>query len=276
MSRARAPDGDGEDAHGTDAHGGDRDGGDGGDRDGGDGAAAGSALPRAGTVRVGPHPLRRILPLWLVGGSVVALVFSGFAADTWRSVGVDLPALAGYAVGWATLMVVLFVLVGIVFGREASLRVDLDARRMRWRRPGTLLGRGQREDRSLDALRSVQEHPDGSAVLEIRADHEEEAVLWEIEHVGWNHRSWDGMRALQRARGLPVSPPLDAARQQAHRALEIVHQREAARAVGLEWIPDYEEDPAVFQRDYDARRRELAGRDRAPAGHRRPQRRPRR
>lgn len=221
-----------------------------------------NTLPRAGTAEVGPHPLRRVLPLWLVAGTVVALVFSGFAADTWRSVGIDLPPLAGYAVGWATLMVALLVLAWLVFGRETPLRVDLDARTMRWRRPGALLERGHREDRPLADLRSVQEHPDGSAVLEVRADHEDAAAFWEIAHVGWNRSSWDGMRALQLAAGLPVSPPLEEARHRAHRAAEIVHQREAARAVGLDWIPEYDRDPAAFQRDYDARRRELAGRAR--------------
>jgi hypothetical protein len=223
-------------------------------------------LPTRGRVRVGPRPLRRVLPLWLVGGSVVALVLSGFAADTWRSVGVGLPLVLGHVVGWATLMVVLLALAWLVLGRETALVVDLDARTLHRRTPGSLLERGRRETRPLADLRTISEDPDGDALLEVRADGEDEPEVWSVPHVGWDDASWDGLRALQAAADLPVAPPLAEARHRVRRAVEIVHQREAAAAVALPWRAEYDDDPEAFRRAYDARRQELAAR---PGGRRR-------
>lgn len=84
---------------------------------------------------------------------------------------------------------------------------------------------------------------------------------WSVPHIGWDDASFDGLRALQAAAGLRPSPPrpwllADARRQRLARA-----HREMAERIAMPWQDAYEDDPALFQRDFDRARRVLGGKE---------------
>ena len=83
---------------------------------------------------------------------------------------------------------------------------------------------------------------------------------WHLPHVGWDARSFEGLRALQRAAHLPVAPPFAELRREHVRLRVAQADHAAASRLGMPWRDEYLHDHALFERDFDAARLARRGR----------------
>lgn len=84
---------------------------------------------------------------------------------------------------------------------------------------------------------------------------------WVVPYIGWDDRSFEGLRVLQTAAGLRPSPPRRELVQEARRQRQVRARREMAERVAMPWRPEYEHDAAAFGRDHDHARRVLGGKE---------------
>lgn len=89
---------------------------------------------------------------------------------------------------------------------------------------------------------------------------------WTIPAAGWDGASFDGMRALQEAAGLPVQPPRASLIAVARAASRLRAQREMAARIAMPWRTEYDADPAAFLAEFDRRRRVLGRKEPARPG----------
>lgn len=232
---------------------------------------------RRGEVLVGASLGARYLPAALVGLPIVSLVLSplgaaavqqwvlrpavrirlGGAVHAADTLGVQL--LVAFCLLWALLA--LWALLPIVLSQRVVLldpeRAILSRRRGLRRLPDRpvadvvwAVGEADR-----DAVALIGLLPGGA-----RADDDREAEQWVVPHIGWDDASFDGLRALQEAAGLSVSPPRPVLAAAARRRRRTAAHRVLAERYDIPWRPEYE-DPAVFECELDHVRRVLGGKE---------------
>lgn len=229
---------------------------------------------RCGEVLIGPSLGSRYRPGALIGLPIIAALlgsFPGAALQQWRRMRVEaghdglletllapvwMQLLAGILLLWALLA--LWGLVAMVLTRRLVLLDEST---------GTLrLRQGLREsDRAeLSQVRYAvgEPHRDSMALIGI-ADEDGTERQWVVPFIGWDAESFDGLRLLQSATGLVPAPPRGQLLAEHSRQRRNELHREYARRLGMPWLPEYETEDGLFQRDFDQARREARAAERA-------------
>ncbi|MGY5764031.1 hypothetical protein ACXET9_02365 [Brachybacterium sp. DNPG3] len=228
---------------------------------------------RAGAVVVGPTVGARYLPGVLMGLPLVSLLLSPFAgagiqewrrsrlADGHRGALEDLLShapvqlLLGALALWA--LFALWALVPLIATHQVAL-LDETSGRLTFRRG---LRTADTADLA-DVLLAVGGPERGdSAGIDLRGDRQ-----WIVPGIGWDDRSFDGLRVLQEAAGLLVAPDREQLVAGARHARRTALNRQYAERLGMPWREEYEHDEAAFQQEFDRIRRVLGGRESARPG----------
>ena len=237
---------------------------------------------RAGAVIVGPTVRARYLPGLLAGLPLLAAVLSPFAAAGLQQMrfsrlraGHDglleqllAPAWAQLVLG-GVLLWLLFALWGLVpllFTRRVVL-LDEERGELTLRRGVRRAGTAAVSDVEFaigEALRG------GMAVIALRGEGDAPQRQWLVPEIGWDAASFDGLRVLQAAAGLPPAPPRAVLVAQDREEHRLRTQRELAARLGMQWRAEYEHDGAAFQAEFDRVRRVLGGREEPREGDPRP------
>lgn len=233
--------------------------------------ADGTPMPRrlrSGAVVVGPTIGARFLPGALLGLPLISILLSPFAGagiqelrrsrlaaghhgaleELLGSSAVQL--LLGALVLWV--LFALWALVPLVATRQVVL-LDEAAGRLTMRRGPRSLDLAP----LADAVRAVG-GPERGDSAEIILDGERR---WVVPGIGWDDRSFDGLRVLQAAAGLPVAPRRSQLVAEARHARRTALHREYAQRLGMPWREEYDRDEAAFQQEFDRVRRVLGGKE---------------
>lgn len=231
---------------------------------------------RSGAVIVGPTVAARYVPGALIGLPLISVLLSPFAGaglQQWRlgrlRGGHDglleqllSPAWVQLLTG-ALLLWALFALWAIVPMLVTHRVVHLDEA------AGTLtLRKGLRTTDRADLSQvdhAVGEAERGSiALIGLRArprHGEPEDRQWVVQEIGWDARSFDGLRVLQAAAGLRPAPPRGVLVRENRRRRIARSNHELAERLGMPWRPQYEYDEEAFRAEFDRVRRVLGGKE---------------
>ncbi len=237
---------------------------------------------RDGAVIVGPTVRARYLPGLLAGLPLLSAVLSPFAATGIQQLrfsrlraGHDelleqllAPAwvqlVAGGLLLWS--LFALWGLVPLLFTRRVVL-LDEATGELVLRRGLRRAGTAQVADVEFaigEAMRG------GMAVIGLRTEGDGPQRQWLVPEVGWDAASFDGLRVLRAAAGLPPAPPRAVLIAQDREQHRLRTQRELADRLGMPWRAEYEHDGAAFQAEFDRVRRVLGGREEPREGDPRP------
>jgi hypothetical protein len=223
-------------------------------------------------VIIGPSLGARYVPGALIGLPLVSAVLSPLGAaavQQWQSTRIqagatgpmiDLLSLTfvQFVVGWLIFWVLfaLWALVPLLAVHQVML-LDADAGTLTLRKGPRTIGR-----RPLDQVVAAVGDPtrDGMALVAF-----EEGEDWIIPAIGWDNRSFEGLRELQRECRLPLYAPRRELMIEHRRAMHEAANRQMAERIGMPWREEYAHDEEAFLAEFDHRRRVLGGKEEARA-----------
>lgn len=237
---------------------------------------------RRGAVVVGPTLWARWGPGALLGLPLVALLLSPFAGaglQQWRRsrllAGHDGTIEALLADSWVQLLLGALLLWAVfaawalvpMLATHQVVLFDEDAETLILRRGVRTVDRAPL-DAVVHAIGDAERGRTGEIAL--RAGDGGEPRHWTLPEVGWDGPSFDGLRVLQAAADLRAAPDRAALVHEARRMRREGVNRELAARAGMPWLPEYGQDEAAFQAEFDRVRRVLGGKEPAREGDPRP------
>lgn len=231
---------------------------------------------------IGPTVGARWGPGAVLGLPLVALLLSPFAGaglDQWRRMrlldGHEGWIEAALAPGWAQILLgaallwllfAVWALMPMLATRQVVLYDDRSGE-LRLRKGLRTLGTARLEH----VVHAVGEAGRGSlGRIGLVEEPGGELREWMVPEIGWDSAAFDGLRTLQEDAGLRPAPERQELVAEARRARREALHRELAARAGMPWRPEYAEDEAAFQHEFDRVRRVLGGKEPAQDGDPRP------